>query len=415
MPSGGLVQGSLAVTGFLAYYARKRGNPHFRQASKCTQGSAHQNKTKGTVTDHFEVPQGAASTAGGPENHSSGGNSQQGSQLQGKSTSLDGHSTVIGAFRSRLEKLAGTHTTVLIVGESGSGKSRAARALHLASERAAGPLMVVQPAALSPALLEAELFGHEAGAFTGAAEARLGRFRAAEGGSLVLDGVEDLPAALQTKLLRVLQEKVVEPLGADKSTPIDVRIIATSRRPLQEEVAAGRFREDLFYRLAVVELVVPPLRDRIEDLQELVPAMMGDAAQRADLEPRPVSKEALEVLAAHPWPGNLAELGNALERALALAGDDSEVQPEALAYLAEGACGAADQVAESALAAGVSLDDLNDALLRAAMKATRGNASAAARRLGISRRTFEYRLRKGKEGQEGVSNDEAIEDPGGPN
>lgn len=368
------------------------------------------------MTDHFEVPQGSASTAGGPENHSSGGNSQPGSQLQGKSTSLDGHSTVMGAFRSRLEKLARTHSTVLIVGESGSGKSRAARALHQASERATGPLMVVQPAALSPALLEAELFGHEAGAFTGAAEARLGRFRAAEGGSLVLDGVEDLPAALQTKLLRVLQEKVVEPLGADKSTPIDVRIIATSRRPLQEEVAAGRFREDLFYRLAVVELLVPPLRDRIEDLQELVPAMMGDAAQRAGLEPRPVSKEALEVLAAHPWPGNLAELGNALERALALAGDDSEVQAEALAYLAEGACGAADQVAESALAAGVSLDDLNDALLRAAMKATRGNASAAARRLGISRRTFEYRLRKGQEGSDGVSNDgDRAEEPGGPN
>jgi len=151
-----------------------------------------------------------------------------------------------------LEKLAKTRTTVLIVGEPGSGKSRAARALHLASQCAGGPLVVVQPAALSPGLLEAELFGHEAGAFTGAGEARLGRFRLAQGGTLVLDGVEDLPAPLQTKLLRVLQEKVVEPLGTDTPLPIDVRIVATSRRPLQEEVEAGRFREDLFYRLAVV-------------------------------------------------------------------------------------------------------------------------------------------------------------------
>jgi len=309
-----------------------------------------------------------------------------------------------------LEKLAKTRTTVLIVGEPGSGKSRAARALHLASQCAGGPLVVVQPAALSPGLLEAELFGHEAGAFTGAGEARLGRFRLAQGGTLVLDGVEDLPAPLQTKLLRVLQEKVVEPLGTDTPLPIDVRIVATSRRPLQEEVEAGRFREDLFYRLAVVELVVPPLRDRIEDLRELVPALIKDAAARAGLKPRPVSEEAFDLLARHSWPGNLAELENALERALALAGSDSEVQREALEYLLEEVHGAADQIAESVLAAGVSLEELTDALLLAAMRATRGNASAAARRLGLSRRTFGYRLRRGEQRQAGQEAEEE-EDP----
>ena len=183
--------------------------------------------------------------------------------------------------------------------------------------------------------MEAELFGHEAGAFTVRAklgwdvsERGRGLTRARWGRGFTRSSADQTPAGVAGESRGTL--------GADKSTPIDVRIIATSRRPLQEEVAAGRFREDLFYRLAVVELVVPPLRDRIEDLQELVPAMMGDAAQRAGLEPRPVSKEALEVLAAHPWPGNLAELGNALERALALAGDDSEVQAEALAYLPKG-------------------------------------------------------------------------------
>ncbi|MAE47292.1 MAG: hypothetical protein CMJ86_10425 [Planctomycetes bacterium] len=385
-------------------------SPHFRQALWRAPGGVHQTKTKGTVTDQFEVPQGAASTNGGPDAGSSGGNSQSTSQALADSCSLDGQSAVIKAFRERLEKLAKTRTTVLIVGEPGSGKSRAARALHLASQCAGGPLVVVQPAALSPGLLEAELFGHEAGAFTGAGEARLGRFRLAQGGTLVLDGVEDLPAPLQTKLLRVLQEKVVEPLGTDTPLPIDVRIVATSRRPLQEEVEAGRFREDLFYRLAVVELVVPPLRDRIEDLRELVPALIKDAAARAGLKPRPVSEEAFDLLARHSWPGNLAELENALERALALAGSDSEVQREALEYLLEEVHGAADQIAESVLAAGVSLEELTDALLLAAMRATRGNASAAARRLGLSRRTFGYRLRRGEQRQAGQEAEEE-EDP----
>lgn len=353
------------------------------------------------MTDQFEVPQGAASTNGGPDAGRSRRKSHPGSAEPSDSCTLDGQSAAIGAFRERLEKLAQTDTTVLIVGESGSGKSRAAKALHQASPRAGGPLVQVQPAALSPALLEAELFGHEAGAFTGAAEARLGRFRVAEGGTLILDGVEDLPAALQVKLLRVLQEKEVEPLGADAPVKINVRILATSRRPLQEEVQAGRFREDLFYRLAVVELTVPPLRDRMEDLPILVEALSRDAARRAGREPRPLSAAAFRVLQAHPWPGNLAELQNALERVLALAGSESEVQAADLDYLVEETRGAADQVAESALAAGVTIDDLNDALLRAAMKATRGNASAAARRLGISRRTLEYRLRRGKDrGQE---------------
>ena len=313
---------------------------------------------------------------------------------------LQGTCPAIATFRDRLGRAASSEATVLVVGEAGSGKSRAARLLHELSSRAAGPLVVVQPAALSPSLLEAELFGHVAGAFTGADRERAGRFRAADGGTLVLDGVEDLPATLQVKLLRVLQERVVEPVGSGQTIPIDVRIVATSRVPLEGEVEAGRFREDLMYRLAVVPLHVPPLRERLADLAELIaelaPSLQGGRAAAA----RPFTPRAVEVLEQHRWPGNLAELENVLLRLHVLGAAEAPVEAEELSDLAAPALGDVPEarVAEQALAEGLTIRAVEDAMVAAALERTRGNASAAARLLGLSRKALEYRRARLEEG-----------------
>ena len=221
-------------------------------------------------------------------------------------------------FASGLERVAAADVTVLIQGESGSGKNLAARALHELSPRAALPFVEVDLASLAPTLIESELFGHVAGAFTGARDARRGRFERAGGGTLVLDAIEYLPNEIQAKLLRVLQERVVEPLGAEEGFPIDLRVVATSTADLATLVREGRFREDLYYRLAVVVLEVPPLRARLEDLEELSARMIATGAARLGVPERRLSAGALERLRAHAWPGNLRELENALERALVL-------------------------------------------------------------------------------------------------
>ena len=301
------------------------------------------------------------------------------------------------AFRTDLERLADSPATVLLEGEPGSGKTRAAAALHRASRRAEGPLVAVDLAALAPSLIEAELFGHEEGAFTGATRARAGRIRRADGGTLVLEGVERLPAELQGKLLRCLQERTVEPLGAEAPVPVDVRIVATSTADLAVEVQEGRFREDLFWRLAVVRLRVPPLRSRTEDLDALVDELVAAIARRLGVGARALSTDARVRLARHPWPGNVRELENALERVLVLAprdeaGSAPPVAGEELGFLAEAVAGAPERLAGEVLAQGVALDALQRALFDRALEEERGNVSAAARRLGLTRRAFEYRL-----------------------
>lgn len=285
--------------------------------------------------------------------------------------------------------------TVLLTGESGTGKSRAARRLHDLSSRAAGPFVPVHLAGLAETLLEAELFGHEEGAFTGAARARDGRFVRASGGTVVLEAIETLALPLQVKLLRVLQERVVEPLGASRPVPIDCAVVATTAVDLRQEVAAGRFREDLYFRLAVVPLEVPPLRARCgdEDFAPLCDALVEAVAARASVPPRDISAGAREVLAAHPWPGNVRELENALERVLVVA-RQGPIEAEELGFLAESTRGRSHEIALEALGAGVSLEALERALLEAALAQTRGNASAAARVLGLSRRAFDYRRKK---------------------
>jgi DNA-binding NtrC family response regulator len=297
-------------------------------------------------------------------------------------------------FLERLRRASASESTVLLHGESGTGKSAAAARLHAWSARAAGPLVSVSLVATSPTLIEATLFGHERGAFTDAHRSRAGLFRRAQGGTVVLDDVEHLPLETQVKLLRVLQERVVEPLGAEASVPVDVRVVATAGTPLEREVEAGKFRSDLYYRLSVLPLEVPPLRVRRQDLPELATDLLGRVAERVGVAARTLAPKALERLQAYAWPGNLRELENALERVLVLAEERvGPIEPEELAFLAEGVEGRADELARLALASGLTVDELGEAMLRRALEEHRGNVSAAARSVGLTRRAFEYRRR----------------------
>jgi len=309
-------------------------------------------------------------------------------------------SPVFRAFLDTLSTLASSDATVLLSGEIGVGKSLAARTLHRLSDRAPMPLVEISLAALAPSLVESELFGHERGAFTDARTARLGCFRRAEGGTLVLEDIDLLPLDAQVKLLRVLQERVVEPLGSEAPVPIDVRLVVTTGADLARLVAEGTFREDLYYRLAVVPIEVPPLRARLEDLPMLVRTLTDLRAAALGVPPLLVSAEAHARLEAFPWPGNVRELENALERALVLAGlgdggGSGELGLRDFEFLDEAVAGFADELAKSALAHGLSVADLEAAMLDRAVRESRGNLSAAARALGITRRALEYRLGEG--------------------
>ena len=307
---------------------------------------------------------------------------------------LIGSCETFRAFTSELLTVAESEATVLLQGESGVGKGAASRALHAASGRRSGPYCVISLAALAPTLMEAALFGHERGAFTGADRERQGFFRQAAGGTLVLDDVDLLPLEAQVKLLRVLQERVVEPLGAEEPIPIDVRVVATTNRELRREVDEGRFREDLYFRLAVVTLTLPPLRARVSDLPELATKLTARVAKGLGLAARPISPAALERLADHPWPGNVRELENALERVhvLSRAGAAAAVEPEEFDFLEESTAGVANDLARAALSGGLVVDEVALAMMKLALEEERGNVSAAARRVGLTRRAFDYRM-----------------------
>jgi DNA-binding NtrC family response regulator len=320
------------------------------------------------------------------------------------SSFLEGDCAVFRTFAERLRQVARADATVLIQGEIGAGKGAAARAIHELSSRRKGPLVVASLAALAPTLVEAELFGHEEGAYTGAHRARRGRIASADGGTLVLDDVDTLPPEVQGKLVRVLQTRVVEPVGGEAGTPVDVRLICTTQRDLEREVSEGRFRKDLYFRVAVVPLEVPPLRARAEDLPALAARIIARLSAERGLAERELSPGALELLEAHPWPGNVRELENALERALVLGlesdgtpGGAAPIPAEAFDFLAGITRGVADELAERALANGLELANLERALLAAAMRQQGGNVSAAARQVGLTRRAFEYRLGRGAE------------------
>ena len=303
-------------------------------------------------------------------------------------------SPLFRAFLDTLKTLAVSPATVLLSGEIGVGKTRAARRLHALSDRALEPLVEISLAAIAPTLMESELFGHERGAFTDAKGARLGCFRRAQRGTLVLEDIDSMPLETQVKLLRVIQERVVEPLGGDGPVPIDVRLVVATGSNLQRLVKEGKFREDLYYRLAVVPLEVPPLRARLEDLPVLVEQIVTDRAARIGVAERALDAAAMERLANFPWPGNVRELENALERALVLADarDQAELQADDFDFLDEALQGAADWIAREALARGLTVADVEAAMIQAAMHATRGNVSASARTLGLTRRALEYRV-----------------------
>lgn len=321
---------------------------------------------------------------------------------------MAGSSEVFRAFEAEITRLSAVSVSVSIEGESGTGKNAAARQLHRRGPRSGGPFVEVNLAALAPTLIEAELFGHAEGAFTGARSAKVGRFVRAAGGTLVLDGVEALPEEIQVKLLRVLQERLVEPLGAETAIPVDVRVLSTSIRDLKGEVRGRRFREDLYYRLAVVTVRVPPLRERLEDLDVLCAGLAKRTVARLAVAERPLSREALERLRSHAWPGNVRELENALERVHVLAPRAREngesgasagppIGPEEFAFLSEAGTGAAERLAREALANGLSVEAMEHAMIAEALREQRGNARAAAQRLGLSRRALDYRFEKWNE------------------
>ena len=235
-------------------------------------------------------------------------------EADGKFPDLIGAGDKLAAVRRALEKIGPSETTVFISGESGTGKELIARAIHRLSKRAAGPFVKVNCGALTETLLESELFGHEKGAFTGAIKQKLGRFELADGGTLFLDEVGDVPPAMQVKLLRALQEREIERVGGESSVKVDVRIVSATNKDLDAEVAAGRFRQDLFFRLHVLPVKLPPLRDRRDDIPLLAAHFVAKLAPKTNAAVRGVTDAALGRLMAYAWPGNERELENAIER-----------------------------------------------------------------------------------------------------
>ena len=294
-----------------------------------------------------------------------------------------------------IERAAEFKTTVLLTGESGTGKEVLARALHAQSARHAQAFVAINCGAIPEALLESEMFGHAKGAFTGADRARRGLFVEADGGSLFLDEIGELPLPLQVKLLRVLQEEEVRPVGESKSRSVDVRVIAATARDLSREVAEGRFREDLFYRLDVVRVTVPPLRDRREDIPLLVDHFLAQFRTSLGKNIRGVADDALAKLVAHAWPGNVRELENVIERAVILANEDRVTVRELPETIRAEAARSPEPVH------GVSDYSLTPARrrfesdwIREALTAAGGNRTHAARLLGISHRALLYKLKE---------------------
>ena len=290
---------------------------------------------------------------------------------------------------SLVRRVAASDATVLIRGESGTGKELIAKAIHYASRRAAGPLVRVNCAALPETLLEPELFGHEKGAFTGAQAARRGRFELAHGGSLFLDEIGDLPLHLQVKLLRVLQEREIERVGSSHPIQVDVRLLAATHRDLEALVKAGTFRDDLYYRINVVTLVVPPLRERREDIPLLLDHFLVKFARANGKTIRGLTREARDTLLRYDYPGNVRELENLMERAVVLTRDE-------VIGLADLPLSVRETEPESGEATGLpaAVEGLERRMIRDALAYADGVQTRAAEALGISERVLRYKLRK---------------------
>jgi two-component system, NtrC family, response regulator PilR len=312
---------------------------------------------------------------------------------------LVGESATMRAVKERIGKVARSMAPVLVRGESGTGKELVARAIHACSHRADGPFVAVNCSAIPETLLEAEFFGARKGSYTGASADREGYFQAARGGTLFLDEIGDLPLPMQSKLLRAIQERQVRSLGSTQEDAVDVRVVSATHKDLAADVQAGRFRQDLFYRLNVIEIVVPPLRERREDLPALCEALLARIAHEAGMAPPQLTPHVLEQLQAQPLPGNVRELENLLHRALALS-DGSQLQVD----LAPSAPAPGTATGEPAAAAAASapaetpkdlqayLDQQEREILVKTLRETNFNRTAAAQRLGLSLRQIRYRI-----------------------
>jgi transcriptional regulator with GAF, ATPase, and Fis domain len=306
-----------------------------------------------------------------------------------------GSSPAMRLLRERIAQAAPTEETILITGESGTGKELVARCLHAASLRSDRALVGLNCPALSPQLMESELFGHERGAFTSADAPRVGRFELAEGGTILLDEITEIDPGLQAKLLRVLQERTYERVGSSDSRRADVRVVATTNRDLRAEVAAGRFRQDLYYRLNVVPIEVPPLRQRREDVPLLVEHFLDAAAQRLSRPRTALSADVLDLLANYHWPGNVRELENLITRASVLGQGRALQSDELRMWLLEPTSDSANSAGQSpgAITAGMKLEDMERRLIEATLDHFDGHRARAAQALGIGIRTLTNKLR----------------------
>ncbi len=309
------------------------------------------------------------------------------------SPAMIGSSPAMQALRMRILQIGPTSETVLIMGESGTGKELVARAIHAASHRHSTPMVSLNCPVLSAHLMESELFGHEKGAFTGADAPRTGRFEAAQGGTILLDEVTEIDLPLQAKLLRVLQEKSFERVGSCKTLHVDVRVLATTNRDLQGEVAAGRFREDLYFRLAVLPLAVPPLRQRREDVPELAAYFFKRCAQRLERETCALDPDAAQLLVEYHWPGNVRELENIITRASVLTTTGQVTADELRRWLIAPAK-TVDAGPEEGVPVGTSLEEMERRLIEATLEHYGGHRARTAKALGIGIRTLSGKLRQ---------------------
>lgn len=302
-----------------------------------------------------------------------------------------GEAPVMQEVFDTVKQVAPTRATVLILGESGTGKEMIAKAIHQLSPRAKQPLVSVHCAALSPTLLESELFGHERGAFTGAHERRIGRFEQAQGGTLFLDEIGEIDAALQVKLLRFLGERTFERVGSNKTLTADVRLVAATNKDLEAMVKAGTFREDLYFRLKIVELYLPPLRERMEDVPLLAKSFLREFAKENDKPITDFTADALEMLLNHRWPGNVRELRAAIESAVVMCRGD-RISARDLPRTVRSEAAPTGDPTRLLAKNDLTVKEAEKQLIIRALKETKGNRTLAAQKIGMPRRTFHRKL-----------------------
>ncbi|MEA1996451.1 MAG: sigma-54 dependent transcriptional regulator [Gemmatimonadota bacterium] len=303
-----------------------------------------------------------------------------------------GESPSMKEVYNKIDKVAPRDASVLITGESGTGKELVAREIHSKSLRRNKPFIRLSCAALAEGVLESELFGHEKGAFTGSVKARKGRFELADGGTLFLDEIGDISQSVQVKLLRVLQEREFERVGGEKTIRVDVRLISATNKDLKEEVAGGKFREDLFYRIHIVPIELPPLRARPRDIEILARCLVDKICRRMNRPPHTIDPEALELLSGYSWPGNVRELENVLERALVL-GTRGTITAEDLPALVETDL-SIDIPSSGPIDLNSTMEKIERRIIRQSLVKSDGNKSKTARMLGIKQNTLHYKIEK---------------------